>query len=60
MQAKATNLTLRRARSAHLEGWPQARCSFPPFETRPAAAPQGEALAGSMVCEDVFEGKGDV
>src|SRR5437763_403815 len=41
---KCRNSTLipRRARSARLEGWPQAPCLWPSFETRPLAAPQDE------------------
>src|SRR5216683_4811751 len=34
-------LILRRPRSGRLEGW-QQHDWFPPFETRPAGAPQGE------------------
>src|SRR4029450_8985990 len=29
------HLTLRRPRGGRLEGWRQARCSLPPFETQP-------------------------
>jgi len=37
-----STLILRSARSARLEGWPQAPSVPPPFETPPLAAPQGE------------------
>ena len=37
-----STLILRSARSARLEGWPQAASVPPPFETPPLAAPQGE------------------